>query len=213
MKQKDKKQRKYETRICVTCGTEFEVRIDSKTTHCSMKCSHMHLKRKIRKCEYCGKEFNTRGSARFCSNKCSGLAKRKRTTRLCEICGKEVTRCDSQFYEHCFCSVECTGKWYSENYKMGNSARWSGGKIDQNGYWFIKQPDGSYKQEHIIVAEKMLGRPLEENEVVHHINKNKKDNTPENLLVMTRSEHINLHRKELLNARNKGIGTKDGQVQ
>ena len=30
-------------------------------------------------------------------------------------------------------------------------------------------------------------------EVVHHINENKLDNTPENLLVLTQSEHIRLH--------------------
>ena len=37
------------------------------------------------------------------------------------------------------------------------------------------------------------GRYLKENEVVHHINENKLDNRPENLEVMTASEHIKLH--------------------
>ena len=37
------------------------------------------------------------------------------------------------------------------------------------------------------------GRFLRDDEVVHHINENKLDNTPENLLVLTQSEHIRLH--------------------
>lgn len=192
--------RKYESRFCVTCGSLFEVRKDSKTTHCSNKCAN--TKQNFRTCLYCGKDFKPRRKdSTYCSIECAGRAKRKRGTKLCEVCGKEVTRCDSQFKTHCFCSVECSSSWYSKNFKKENSSRWRGGKIEQNGYWFIKQDDGSYKQEHIIVAEQILGRPLECDEVVHHINRDKKDNRPDNLEVMTRAEHISIHRHDLIEAK------------
>ena len=46
---------------------------------------------------------------------------------------------------------------------------------------------------HRVIAEKMLGRKLTTDEVVHHIDGNKQNNEPENLQVMTRSEHILEH--------------------
>ena len=47
-----------------------------------------------------------------------------------------------------------------------------------------------------LVAEQMLGRPLQPLEVVHHRNHNKLDDTPENLQVMTHADHSRLHGKE-----------------
>lgn len=52
------------------------------------------------------------------------------------------------------------------------------------------------KHEHRIVAENKIGRPLVKGEIVHHLNHNKRDNRPENLIVMTQSEHFKLHLKE-----------------
>ena len=47
--------------------------------------------------------------------------------------------------------------------------------------------------EHRLIMEGLLGRKLQRNEVVHHINGNTKDNRVENLQVMTLSEHSRLH--------------------
>lgn len=48
--------------------------------------------------------------------------------------------------------------------------------------------------EHRVVAEQILGRPLRENETVHHRDGNKRNNTPENLIIFrSQSEHAKHH--------------------
>ena len=59
--------------------------------------------------------------------------------------------------------------------------------------------------EHIIVAEKMIGRHITKDEVVHHIDGDKKNNSPENLMVFsTKAEHTLFHHG--------GIAHKNGDV-
>ena len=78
---------------------------------------------------------------------------------------------------------------------------WRGGTVkDSAGYVLVKQEGhprakkcGDYVREHILVAEKFIGRSLLPDEVVHHINRIRDDNRPENLAVMTKTEHIKYH--------------------
>ena len=49
--------------------------------------------------------------------------------------------------------------------------------------------------EHILVAEQKLGRHLRPKEVVHHIDGNKRNNAPENLMVFaTDKDHLGYHK-------------------
>lgn len=81
------------------------------------------------------------------------------------------------------------------------NSNWKGGIVkDDSGYILEKcvghkraKSCGDYVRQHILVAEKMIGRPLKDDEVVHHINMKKDDNRPENLMVMKRSDHTRLH--------------------
>lgn len=49
------------------------------------------------------------------------------------------------------------------------------------------------RHQHRVVAERVLGRPLIAGEIVHHIDGNKKNNSPENLRVMTQRQHMLEH--------------------
>ncbi len=77
---------------------------------------------------------------------------------------------------------------------------WSGGRrIRPDGYVVVWTTEGE-RLEHRVVAENALGRPLTDEEVVHHRDGNKANNSPENLEVTTQSEHAR-HHMQLSNPR------------
>ena len=72
----------------------------------------------------------------------------------------------------------------------------------------MKKPDGEitgrYRQTkvrgkkkllHRLIVERRIGRELSSKEIVHHIDENKLNNTPENLLLTDAAGHGKLHQK------------------
>ena len=72
-----------------------------------------------------------------------------------------------------------------------------------NGYRVIYLPDhpkamksdnwNGWVYEHIAIAEERLGREIKVGEVVHHLDTNRANNLPNNLLVLEEPQHAKLH--------------------
>ena len=95
-------------------------------------------------------------------------------------------------------------KPFSQNTKnkMSDSAkkRWhgkaKGTSLKPSGY--IEYTTGEHKGRsvHVVLIEKRIGRKLKSDEIVHHIDGVKTNNSENNLALMTRSAHTRLHRFE-----------------
>lgn len=74
---------------------------------------------------------------------------------------------------------------------------WKGGSFVQRGYRWITLPrepgttkPNTSRREHIVIAERALGRKLNsKKEVVHHVNGDRLDNRNSNLLICSPSYH------------------------
>lgn len=136
-------------------------------------------------CQKCDQQFQRAPQARKDTKYCEDCR-----WIICEVCNKRK-RLTTQQIENPqwgrFCSHKCE-KADCE------------GKFLKNGYWCVKSNnhprayEKDYYYEHILVAEKKIGRLLDtEIETVHHGDGNKLNNHPDNLNVKTRVEHSKYH--------------------
>jgi uncharacterized OB-fold protein len=118
--------------------------------------------------------------------------------RPCEWCGTIFTPIRKKAKQR-FCSALCQRRWRCRpevnaeiarrsKFKRGSMQRWKG---DPSGYGYVKFHG---RHIHRILAELKVGRKLVPGEVVHHVNGDKRDNSPENLeVVFSQAEHARLH--------------------
>lgn|SRR3990167_268819 len=152
----------------------------------------------------CGNDvpLNKYRPRRFVLGHCAEFhAKPNRKTVLCVACKKSMNLPPWRIRrsKKIACSTKCMGAYNSTSRIGKNHPSWLGGKQMTAGYVTIYAPNHpaahrNYVYEHRLVMEKKLGRYLDSSELVHHVNHDKLDNRPQNLQLVTRSHHINIHR-------------------
>lgn len=185
---------------CPTCGTTFQRQGNQKFCGHSCAATAMHARRSVTTDGFDEATglvnsdnphftLDEQGQWWYLAGK---SANRTRAyIKDCEHCGRPALR--SIFHRTKYCSRRCgvlASAVRGSKAKSGDRSHlWKGGKIIRNGYVLVHTPDHPslkgttrrYVREHRLVMEKKLGRLLNRNEVVHHINGVKDDNQPENL--------------------------------
>lgn len=159
-----------ERKPCPVCGTVFKPALANGKT-CSRQCAAALQRRAVRNCQVCGKEYSS--SQKTCGRECAGVLRRRHTSSSCQRCGKEIPFVAAR--QRQFCSQECRA------FPVGSI------RTSSTGYVEIKTETG-WRLEHRVAMERTLGRPLDANENVHHINGDRADNRPENLELWKRKQ-------------------------
>ena len=147
-------------------------------------------------CASCGREFvitTPHNANKYCSMSCRVV---ERVPRTCLNCGKvtyiKVSELRRRPNRGNYCSTLCRARHVVKPLRRG-------GRKITNGYVLVLSPDhphvqsGGYVFEHRLLMEQHLGRFLDPEEVVHHVNGRTTDNRIENLVLMDRVEHLRLH--------------------
>ena len=120
---------------------------------------------------------------------------RRRDRRVCPECGCEF-ECRPSDPKRA-CSDRCAGL----SRRGERNPKFNGGLSESEGRTVIVHRDGTWTFYYRALMEAHLGRELLPSEVVHHINGDPTDDRIENLQVLSRAAHMEIHRPELLAAR------------
>ena len=141
----------------------------------------------------------------------------------CSHCGKHLVLTPHKRFQvrnnpsmRHFCNHECYGK----NKQGSGNPKWRGGSTIADGYVYIYKPEHplatkhGYVAEHRLVMEQELGRLLTREEVVHHVDKNTRNNQIANLMLFpSEGKHRKIHIKYRTFVNNRISGHKEGIVQ
>lgn len=119
--------------------------------------------------------------------------------RTCERCGAALTKRTQKR----FCSRGCALAYFKPPLEGKTNPRFNGGLCFAKdlGRWLICCRDGSSVYYARALMEAHLRRPLTSAELVHHLNGDPTDDRIENLQVVSRAEHIQIHRADLERAK------------
>jgi len=185
---------------CEACNIAFTATKDhgADRRFCSRKCFRANAPDFSEKeCPTCGNVFKPIRSAhtedsvsRHCSRECYAESQKNGEERPCINCGKPFYTTPS--HDNICCSLKCK----SEHFRGPLASYWKGGKFISNttGHKFValERPDrvGKYVAEHRMVAMQTIGRLLDRDEFVIHINNVLNDNRPENLYICKSNSHF-----------------------
>lgn len=125
-------------------------------------------------------------------------AKKMRENRpeiICKICRKTFQVIPYRKDIAKTCSFKCGRKFTAQILKDKPKKQ----TLSSQGYFFIKKWGhyrancNGYVKVADLVLEKKIGRKLKKGEIAHHVNGNRKDDSPENLELMYKKEHDRLH--------------------
>jgi hypothetical protein len=131
------------------------------------------------------------------------MPQKKTVRRECKVCKRIffVRPVDAARMPCACCSRSCASKIRPRGDVRGEkNPAWKGGRTkSKKGYWYIKMPGhhqalkNGYVKLADVVLEKKLGRRLLANEIAHHKNEIKDDDSPSNLEPMRQGPHVRLH--------------------
>ena len=120
-------------------------------------------------------------------------------TKLCECgCGKPTKPYNHTNKKNGVMKGEFGRFIHNHHCKGKMNGRWKGGRKKSQGYVFLYRPEHpnqikNYVSEHRIVMEEHLGRILNSDELVHHLNGIKDDNNLCNLILTKSIDHMKLY--------------------
>lgn len=119
---------------------------------------------------------------------------------VCAMCGAPVKVYPSNLGPRNYCSRDCKNKAMAERNRKNNPSLMTPEvraklRMARLGTGSGKSYEKTYgRHTHRIVAEQILGRPLKKGEVVHHIDEDKRNNSPDNLIIFrSQSAHVKWH--------------------
>lgn len=153
----------------------------------------------LRTCEVCGEDFVTTKGNKTCGPDChrerqrrrsaekKRTAQAKRDVQTCPVCEK-------QFKPFKPTSITCSAR--CRNALTSRRTAYQRGRTQARRHAATATSYAKLHGVHVhrIVAERKLGRRLRPDEVVHHIDGDRRNNDPENIVVLrNQGDHARLH--------------------